>query len=143
MPSLNIKVLGTAELLRGLKKSERRFQSQLRRNLAKAAEVVVGNSKREFKGSRTRAIRKGRPVTAPRGKLAVDFAQYKKAISKEIRGRRDRLRAIIGPVGIRYARRHELGTRGMPKRPVLVPGLKKSERFVVQLLGRTLRVILP
>jgi hypothetical protein len=135
-----------------LRKAERKFPRALETNLRLAGEFVIGASKKQFKGMRTSAlykIRGGRrvartpplPVTAPRHMLAVFEGQYRKSITQDVQRKGSkRWLTEIGPE-VPYARVHELGKRGMPKRQVLTPGVKQSEKDVFKILGRTFKVI--
>jgi hypothetical protein len=150
--AVRVRVIGAKKLQRALDKAAKQFNPLLRRNLAKAANVVVGESQKQFVGSRTRAEyrisggrrvrrKQPRPVTAPRNKLAVFEGTYRRQISYKVRGRKRRLVAEIGPVGIRYARVHEFGTHGQRRRPVMGPGLKNATPAVTRILGRTFSAV--
>jgi hypothetical protein len=102
-----------------------------------AGELVIGESKRQFVGSRTRslyAISGGRrvrrnpprPVTSPPNKLGVFEGRYRQAITQDVRHTGHFWETEIGPEGIPYARVHELGIGRMPKRPVMQPGLEAA-----------------
>lgn len=118
-----------------------RVQTELEKNMRKAGEAVITSSQQQFRGSRTRARRAGRPVTAPKDRLAVDYGRYRESITQDVRrvGRR-RWTTEVGPT-VKYARRHELGTGGMPKREVLTRGVKESEKQVIRIIGQTFRVV--
>lgn len=138
---LKIRWVGLRELRRRLFRSSQLIAPELERNLRAAGEVVIGKSRQQFRGSRTRARRRGRAVTAPGDKLAVDYGTYRRSISQDIRrlGRRN-WTTEVGPT-VKYAPVHELGIGRMPKRQVLTPGVEKSEREVFRIIGRTFRVV--
>ena len=46
----------------------------------------------------------------------------------------------VGPT-VKYAKTHELGLRGMPKRQILTPGVKASATAVERILGTTFKVV--
>lgn len=150
---IKIRFLGVTAMRRQLDRAQRRFGPEMEKNLRKSGEIVVSAAKREFRGNRTRAlyeISKGRrrkrefprPITSPPHMLGVWTGQYRKSITYDLRHKTRRTYAIeVGPEGIIYARAHEFGIGRMPQRQVLTPGVKKSERKVVQLLGTTFKVI--
>ena len=147
---LSIKFVGLKAFQKSMKRAGRRLPSILEQQLRKAGEVVIGEARKQFKGERTRAlyiVKKGkrkkrrnpRPVTSPPDKLGIFEGTYTKQISQQLSGSGRSLRTEIGPVGVPYARRHELGIR-MPKRPVLAPAIKEAEPKVVAILGRSFRI---
>ena len=137
----NVKWIGLKSYQRHMQKASQKFAGELQKNLRKAGEIVIGESKKQFEGSRTRAVRKGRAITAPRKKLAVDYGTYRRSISQDPRRvGRNRWTTEIGPT-VKYARVHEMGLRGMPKRQILTPGVKQSEAQVIRILGTTFKVV--
>ena len=145
-------ILGLKELKDDVKDAERDFATEVERNIRDAADMVVGLAQRNFRGSRTRAlymIRGGRrvkrkpprPITSPPHMLGVFEGTYKRAISRDVRRNGKMVTAEIGPVGIRYARRHEFGTLGMPQRMVLTPAVEDSRERNFAMLGQSFRVL--
>jgi hypothetical protein len=140
-PLVLIRWFGRTEFLRRLSLATALFMPEMGRNLKLAGEIVIGKSREQFQGSRTRARRKGRAVTSPDDKLGVDTGQYRKSITQD--ARRVGTRRWVTEVGpqVKYARVHELGIGRQPRRQVLTPGVKKSEAQVVRIIGRTFRVV--
>jgi len=153
---MRVRIIGAKRSRRELEKSRRRFQPAVEKNLRAAGEIIIGQARREFKGSRTRSLysisggkRKRRnpprPVTSPPRKLGVFEGTYRQSISMDLkdsrRGRSGRRWvAEIGPTVI-YAHRHEFGTKGMPQRQVLTPAVKKKQREVFKRIGRSFKVV--
>jgi len=137
----NIRWVGLDAFHKRMSGAGKRVESELEKNMRKAGEYVIGASMKQFSGSRTRARRRGRPVTAPADRLAVDYGTYRQSISQDVRRvGRHKWTTEVGPT-VKYARVHELGLRGMPKRQVLTPGVKDSEAAVFRVIGTTFRVV--
>jgi len=137
---------------RNLKRAKKKLPGEIEKNLSKAAEYVIGQAKQEFQGERTRALymikggravrrKNPRPVSSPPGKLGIFEGTYRKAITKRIVRSGRYIDALVGPFGIAYARRHEFGTGGMPKRPVLAPAIAKTQHIVEKLIGESFDVL--
>lgn len=145
-------ILGLGELRSDTKEAEQKIRPELRKNLELASQLVVGATGHQFRGSRTRAkymIRGGRRVrrkppgivTAPPHMLARFEGYYARAISYTVSQAGNKLTSEVGPVAVAYARRHEFGTLGMPRRPVLTPAVEQTEKQVFALLERSFRVL--
>lgn len=153
MAEIRIRFIGRKEFQREMERAAVRFNPELAKNVRKAGEIIIGQARKEFKGERTRARFKisggrrvtrkpPRAVTSPPGKLGVFEGTYRKQISQSLSRSGKSIKSEIGPVGVPYARRHELGTQGMPRRQVLTPAVKKTEKDVVRILGRTFGVVI-
>lgn len=138
---LILKILGLKEWRRDLGAAARKIPGEQLKNTRKAAEIIVGQARKEFKGSRTRARRKKRPVTSPPDKLGVDIGTYRKQISATVRRRGKSVVAEVGPVGLVYPVLHEYGLGRMPKRQVITPAVEKTEDKQIALIGRTFKVL--
>lgn len=136
-------ILGLGDLRSDTKEAEQKIRPELRKNLELASQLVVGATGRQFRGSRTKALRAKprRPVTAPPHMLARFEGFYARAVSYSITQAGNKLTSEVGPVAVAYARRHEFGTLGMPRRPVLTPAVEQTEKQVFELLERSFRVL--
>ena len=142
MSKVSIVIRGLRKLRRDMRSAEQRFTAQMDHQLKLAAETVVGEAQRSgFQGERTRARMKGRPVTSPPNKLGIFEGTYRRAIGYDLMGPANNRVAEVGPATIKYARRHEYGTKGMPKRPVMGPAVDATQDQVFKLLGRTFKVL--
>ena len=150
----HIKIIGTKKAAREMKAAASKFEPQMKRNLRKAGEVVIGEAKKQFQGIRTRAKYlpggpKGRTlrdppraVTSRPHKLGTFTTTYKKSITQEMKQTgKKKWSTTVGPQGAPYARSHEFGLGHMPKRQVLTPAVKKATPKVVKLIGATFKVI--
>lgn len=151
MINLDVKILGLRRLQRTFARARRRLLGVTRSRLEKASLVVVREAQRQFEGERTRAVYeiKGgkrkrrespRPVTSPPDKLGVFTGNYRKRITFDIKKGNRKLIAEVGPAGVPYALRHELGTR-TPERQVMTPAAKESADEVFRILGTSFEVL--
>ncbi len=145
MLRLKLKILGDKALRRHVDRAAKRLPSAIERNLARAAALIERDAKRNIHGSRTRAIRKGRPVTAPPGVLGVDTGRLRQSISFDVSRKGRRWTAEVGPQRVPYARIHEFGGKAghanIPKRPYLGPAVEKNRELVFRLIGRSFEVL--
>lgn len=133
-----ILMIGVAQVEREFEVRAAQMPSNAERFVRRAGEIIIGESRKQFVGSRTRSryeIRGGkrvarhpaRPVTSPADKLGVFEGTYRKQITQDVRRvASGTYETEIGPDGIPYARVHELGIGRMPKRPVMAPGLEAA-----------------
>lgn len=137
-----LRILGRKRFERHTERAARRFRPTMQRNFGLVMEDMTSWAKeKRFRGERTRAYRKGRPVTAPEGVLGIDTGMYRTSLSYETDHRGSNTRAEFGPVGIRYARVHEFGLGAMPKRPVVSPAIDEFNDEFFRVLGKTFRVL--
>ncbi|RMF18882.1 MAG: hypothetical protein D6760_13535 [Deltaproteobacteria bacterium] len=149
---IGIRVLGLRRFREDIAHENALRKSRIGAKLARAAEYVASDAKRNFKGERTRArymIKGGRrvrrkhprPVTSPPNMLGVFEGTYRRAITWTLRRSGREIVAEVGPSGIKYPPAHEFGTHGMPKRPVLTPAVEKNRQRVFRLLGAAIRIV--
>ena len=139
---VSVTIRGLRTLRRHIATAARNLQSRMDQNLRLASELIVEEAVREgFQGSRTRARRKKRPVTAPPRKLGIDTGFYRQAIGYSIGGPTRSRTSEVGPAGVAYARAHEFGIGHMPKRPVIGPAVSATEDKVFKLIGKTFEVL--
>ena len=143
---IEFRIIGLRSLQRYTAGKAKKLPGAIEKNLHKAAQLIEARAKKNIHGSRTRAIRKGRPVTAPPHVLGVDTGRLRQSISYDVfRSRARRWTAEIGPQRVPYAKIHEFGgTVGharIPKRPYLGPAIEKSREEVFRLIGRAFKVV--
>ena len=142
---IGLRIVGRRALQRWTARTAKRIPSEIERNLHRAAQLIEASAKKNIHGSRTRARRKHRPVTAPPHVLGVDTGRLRQSISYDVYRRGRRWNAEIGPQRVPYARIHEFGgTVGrarIPKRPYLGPAIDKNRERVFRLIGRTFEVV--
>lgn len=153
--AFSVKVTGLEKSKRAMGKTAKVFPRQLEKNMRLAGEIVIGAARKQFKGSRTRAIysisggrrkkrKKPRPVTSPKDKLGIFEGAYTKSISLDARvtGPKKR-RTFIVEVGpsVVYAAAHEFGTGNMPQRQVLTPAVAETANQVFRLIGKSMKVM--
>jgi phage gpG-like protein len=147
------KLTGVEKLLKRLKTARKKNPHDMRRQLTIASAAVERSAKKNMRGSRTRAIRLGRPVTAREGVLGIDRGTLRASINFKIRTKRKTFGQMwmvsrIGPQRVVYGRIHELGGiagRGavIPRRPYLGPALKENEALIKRLLSKSFHVVIP
>ena len=142
---MRVVITGARELARDLDRGGRRLPSAVEKAVRLASELLVGAAQREMQGSRTRAIRLGRAITARPGVLGIDYGRLRQSMSYTVERRGRLIRGEVGPRVV-YARIHELGGvagRGarIPRRPYLAPAIKKTASKILKLLGRAFSVV--
>lgn len=151
MIDISVRVLGLRRLQRTFARAKRGLLGATRSNLEKASLVLVGAAQKQFEGERTRARYKisggerverdnPRPVTSPPDRLGVFTGNYRNRITFDIKKSGRKLTAEVGPAGVPYARRHELGIR-TPERQVLTPAVKESADEIFRILGTSFEVL--
>lgn len=148
----NIKILGANEFRQELATAGASVPAALEDKIRKAAELVTNESKKNFKGWRTKALyeivngkrvrrKPPLPVTSPPDMLGAFENHYKKAISYSVTHAGTRVTAEVGPIGIIYARVHEFGLGRIPPRPVLTPAVEKTTERIYKYIGMTFQVL--
>lgn len=142
---VSVKFIGLRRYRRMIDRHNR-IDDRIQKNIVRAGTIVEREAKRAIKGSRTRALRMGRLPTAASGVLGVDTGRLRQSITTEERRSLffNRVYTLhIGPVGVPYARIHELGDRkrGMPKRPYMAVAIKKTADRVERMIGRSFKVV--
>ena len=154
MAKLTVVLIGSSQLARQLGRSGDKIKRRVNRSLDKAALVVAGEIQQQMGGSRTRARRKGRAVTARPEQLGIDTGRLRQSIgSKRAPGVFRRGETIFGGAFVEagtavvYAPIHEFGGKAgrnrsvtIPARPFFLPGIKKARPAVEAILGEVLRV---
>ena len=147
-PSVRIK--GLRKLQKRVKRALRGNPQEIREKLVEAGSLVELSAKKNIRGSRTRAKRKGRNVTAPSNVLANDQGTLRLSIKFKVTMRKSKtkIRALvtIGPQRVRYGAIHEFGgTAGrgarIPARPYLGPALDTNESAIIKLLGQSFKLV--
>ena len=146
-----------AIVIQGLKKLQFRVRRAIKQNIrsgikaiVKASALVETSAKKNMKGSRTRAIRLGRRVTAKPGVLGIDGGTLRASITFIVKSSRGKVTSTIGPQRVPYGAIHEFGGQAgrgklttIPARPYLGPALEENEERVKQILGKSFRIVIP
>ena len=123
-----------------MQRAGKKFPSEMKKRMDKAANIIVRETQLRL-NRHTHPVGTPRPATFPQNELGKMSGDLQRRITSDVtRGGRS-IKAEVGPVFIKYARRHELGTRGMPKRPYLEPSVKATEDQVFEMIGQTFKVI--
>jgi phage gpG-like protein len=110
--------------------------------LIEIVEDLEVQAKGNIRGSRTRARRAGRPVSAAPDELAVDTGNLQQSIKGVVQRKMKELVGTVGPQRVPYGAVHELGLRGMPKRPFLAPALERMKDRIADELGDAIGEVL-
>lgn len=146
MAGTGFRIVGLAKLRRRVRKAVRENPENLRDAMVEVSAVIEADAKKNIRGSRTRALRAGRQVTAPSNVLGIDFGILRSSITFAIKATKRRITSIIGPQRVKYGAIHEFGGvagRGarIPARPYLGPAVEKNRAFAEKKLGSSFKVV--
>lgn len=146
MAKTGLKLKGFTKLNARIKRAMRFNRGARVRAMVKASAIVEEQAKLNMKGSRTRALRKGQPVTAAEGVLGIDRGTLRSSITFVVKTTQRKITSTIGPQRVVYAAIHEFGgTAGrgsrIPPRPYLGPAVDKTAVRVEKILGKAFVIV--
>jgi len=139
-------LIGWTAGIRMTKRFNARFRRDQKKRLAFVAATISRDAKRNIRGNRTRARRKGRKVTAEPNQLGIDKGILRAALGWDIKQKGRKIEANVGPTQpIPYAKIHEFGGEAggsqIPARPYLGPAVDKNQRLAIKELGRPFKLL--
>lgn len=106
MAEVQLEMIGLRPFRRRVAAGAKKIRPTLEESLEKIGLKIERRAKLNIRGSRSRARRKHRAVTAKSGRLGIDSGRLRASISaRNLSG----LDIEIGPQGVPYAAIHELG----------------------------------
>ena len=137
MTEVSVTFKGDKKFARRMKKAPKKVRGEAGRRLLRAGEILAGAAKKEIRGSRTRAKREGRPVTARPNRLGIDTGRGRQAISVKQRRGGKIMEVIVAAFGVAYMSIHEL--RG--KYVWLRPAVRASAKRIKVQMGKVFKVV--
>jgi len=125
MGAFVMKTVGLNRLQNLMKGSKEKLQSHMFKQMKIAVEVIIGETKRNIRGSR---------ASNPPEILGIRTGRLRSSITGQTKRRRGNVVGTIG-TNVDYAAKHEFGLEGLPKRPFITPALEKKADEVQDILA--------